>query len=82
VKHFLRSLPDPTSSQPGDVLITNDIWLGTGHLPDITLAKPIFRDGSADRVQRHARRTRPTSAARSAAPSRARCSRRACRSRR
>ena len=27
------------------VLITNDIWLGTGHLPDVTLAKPIFRNG-------------------------------------
>ncbi|MGH7082527.1 MAG: hydantoinase B/oxoprolinase family protein, partial [Acetobacteraceae bacterium] len=27
------------------VLITNDPWLGTGHLPDITVAKPIFRDG-------------------------------------
>ncbi len=27
------------------MLITNDIWLGTGHLPDITLAKPIFLDG-------------------------------------
>lgn len=30
---------------PGDVLITNDIYDGTGHLPDITVAKPIFRDG-------------------------------------
>ena len=27
------------------MLITNDIWLGTGHLPDITVAKPIFRNG-------------------------------------
>ena len=44
VKHFLRFFP-PDQLQPGDVLITNDIWLGTGHLPDITLAKPIFRDG-------------------------------------
>jgi N-methylhydantoinase B len=26
-------------------LITNDIWLGTGHLPDITVAKPIFHLG-------------------------------------
>jgi len=31
--------------QPGDVLITNDLWLGTGHLPDITVAKPIFPHG-------------------------------------
>jgi len=39
VKHFLRFFP-PDKLEPGDVLITNDIWLGTGHLPDITLAKP------------------------------------------
>jgi N-methylhydantoinase B len=44
VKHFLRFFPPETLS-PGDVLITNDIWLGTGHLPDITVAKPIFRHG-------------------------------------
>jgi N-methylhydantoinase B len=44
VKHFLRAFPEETLS-PGDVLITNDIWLGTGHLPDITVAKPIFLDG-------------------------------------
>lgn len=33
----------PQSLEPGDILITNDIWQGTGHLPDITVAKPIFR---------------------------------------
>jgi N-methylhydantoinase B len=44
VKHFIRFFPEETL-QPGDVLITNDLWLGTGHLPDITVAKPIFRDG-------------------------------------
>ena len=44
VKHFLRFFP-AESLQPGDVLITNDLWLGTGHLPDITVAKPIFRKG-------------------------------------
>jgi N-methylhydantoinase B len=44
VKHFLRIFPPETLS-PGDVLITNDLWLGTGHLPDITVAKPIFRHG-------------------------------------
>jgi N-methylhydantoinase B len=44
VKHFLRFFPSH-QLQPGDVLITNDIWLGTGHLPDISVAKPIFRDG-------------------------------------
>ncbi len=44
VKHFLRFFP-PEKLEPGDVLITNDLWLGTGHLPDITVAKPVFRDG-------------------------------------
>ena len=44
VKHFLKFFP-PETLHPGDVLITNDIWLGTGHLPDITVAKPIFRNG-------------------------------------
>lgn len=44
VKHFIRFFPPETLS-PGDVLITNDLWLGTGHLPDITVAKPIFVDG-------------------------------------
>ncbi|MCA3288730.1 MAG: hydantoinase B/oxoprolinase family protein [Roseomonas sp.] len=44
IKHFLREYPAETLS-PGDVLITNDIWMGTGHLPDITVAKPIFLDG-------------------------------------
>ncbi|MCX7370851.1 MAG: hydantoinase B/oxoprolinase family protein [Alphaproteobacteria bacterium] len=44
IKHFLREYPAETLS-PGDVLITNDIWMGTGHLPDITVAKPIFLNG-------------------------------------
>lgn len=41
VKHFLREYP-PETLFPGDVLITNDIHQGTGHLPDISVAKPIF----------------------------------------
>jgi len=44
VKHFRRLFP-VDSLAPGDVLITNDLWLGTGHLPDITVARPIFLDG-------------------------------------
>lgn len=28
--------------RPGDCLITNDPWFGSGHLPDITMASPIF----------------------------------------
>jgi N-methylhydantoinase B len=30
---------------PGDVLISNDGYLGTGHLNDITMVKPIFAEG-------------------------------------
>ena len=30
------------SLTPGDVLITNDPWIGSGHTPDIFLATPIF----------------------------------------
>lgn len=44
IRHFLEAYP-PDTLEPDDVLITNDIWLGTGHLPDITVAKPIFRGG-------------------------------------
>lgn len=35
----------PESWRPGDVFATNDPWLGTGHLPDITAVRPIFRGG-------------------------------------
>ena len=30
---------------PGDVLMANDPYWGGSHLPDITLVKPVFRDG-------------------------------------
>jgi N-methylhydantoinase B len=30
---------------PGDVLMTNDPWIGTGHLFDINVMQPIFRRG-------------------------------------
>ena len=44
IKHFLDVFP-AEELQPGDVLITNDIWMGTGHLPDISVGKPIFHNG-------------------------------------
>lgn len=44
VQAFLRVYPLDQLA-PGDVVITNDIYDGTGHLPDITVAKPIFRNG-------------------------------------
>lgn len=31
--------------RPGDVFITNDPWIGTGHLNDVCLIKPIFHLG-------------------------------------
>lgn len=30
--------------QPGDILFTNDPWIGTGHLPDATMVAPIFHE--------------------------------------
>nr|WP_255600004.1 hydantoinase B/oxoprolinase family protein [Afifella sp. IM 167] len=44
VKHFLKRFPAETL-KPGDVLITNDPWRGTGHIHDISIAMPIFRHG-------------------------------------
>ncbi len=32
--------------KPGDVLISNDAYHGTGHLNDITMVKPVFRAGT------------------------------------
>ena len=31
--------------RPGDVIMTNDPWLGTGHLFDVNVMQPIFRQG-------------------------------------
>jgi len=31
--------------RPGDVFITNNPWIGTGHLNDVSLVKPIFHAG-------------------------------------
>ena len=42
--HMLARFPAETLS-PGDVLATNDPWLGTGHTPDICVARPVFRGG-------------------------------------
>ena len=44
VKHFLRRHPLETL-KPGDVLITNDPWMGTGHIHDVSVAMPIFHYG-------------------------------------
>jgi N-methylhydantoinase B len=41
VRHFLREI-GTARMRPGDVLITNDPWQGTGHMSDVSLVKPIF----------------------------------------
>ncbi len=44
VGHFLAKFP-PASMRPGDHYITNDPWLGTGHLHDLTVVTPAFHRG-------------------------------------
>jgi 5-oxoprolinase (ATP-hydrolysing) len=44
VQALLERFPANTLRQ-GDVLITNDPWLCAGHLFDIALVTPVFRDG-------------------------------------
>ena len=43
IRHFLGEYP-PMTLHPGDVLITNDPWKTSGHLHDLTVITPIFRD--------------------------------------
>ena len=44
VGHFLAKFPADTM-RPGDHYITNDPWLGTGHLHDLTVVSPAFHAG-------------------------------------
>jgi len=44
MSHFLQKFPQD-QWEPGDVVMTNDPWLASGHLPDITMAMPIFYKG-------------------------------------
>ena len=45
VAHFMREIGADTMAE-GDVYITNDPWMGTGHLHDITVVTPVFHDGA------------------------------------
>jgi N-methylhydantoinase B len=45
VGHFLTKFPAATM-RPGDHYITNDPWLGTGHLHDLTVVTPAFHRGT------------------------------------
>ncbi|GAB1575270.1 hydantoinase B/oxoprolinase family protein [Bordetella petrii] len=42
VGHFVARFGDGGLA-PGDVLVTNDPWMGTGHLHDITMVTPVYR---------------------------------------
>ncbi|MFN0184247.1 MAG: hydantoinase B/oxoprolinase family protein [Aquabacterium sp.] len=44
VAHFLERFP-PATLTPGDVLVTNDPWMGTGHLFDFVMVTPAFMNG-------------------------------------
>lgn len=44
VHHFLKEFPKETMSE-GDAYITNDPWLTSGHLHDITVVTPTFHRG-------------------------------------
>ncbi|MEP3297907.1 MAG: hydantoinase B/oxoprolinase family protein [Pseudoruegeria sp.] len=44
VTHFVREIGAQNIFE-GDVFITNDPWMGTGHLHDVTVVSPTFRDG-------------------------------------
>ena len=41
---MLKQFPADTLAE-GDVLVTNDAWLGAGHLPDYVVVTPIFWQG-------------------------------------
>jgi N-methylhydantoinase B len=45
LKHMLRRFPAETLG-PGDVVVTNDPWMGTGHVYDLNVMRPVFRDGT------------------------------------
>jgi N-methylhydantoinase B len=45
IGHVLHEYPAETL-EPGDVLITNDPWLTSGHHYDVTIITPVFRRGA------------------------------------
>ena len=55
IPSFLATLPLTTQSMlarrpaaewvEGDVMLTNDPWLGAGHLPDVSIVQPLFWRG-------------------------------------
>ncbi|CAM4260384.1 hydantoinase B/oxoprolinase family protein [Bordetella muralis] len=51
VGHFVAKFGED-GLVPGDVLVTNDPWMGTGHLHDITMVTPVYRKSSAEAAPR------------------------------
>ena len=45
LSRMLEIIP-PESLRPGDVMATNDAWIGTGHVFDINVVRPVFRGGT------------------------------------
>ncbi|HEX3171910.1 MAG TPA: hydantoinase B/oxoprolinase family protein, partial [Burkholderiales bacterium] len=41
IRHFIAAMKDE-GWHPGDVVITNDPWIGSGHLQDISMVAPVF----------------------------------------
>ncbi len=44
MRNFVKRYP-PDALRPGDVIITNDPWMASGHLIDVSVASPIYRNG-------------------------------------
>ncbi|MBI1775909.1 MAG: hydantoinase B/oxoprolinase family protein [Proteobacteria bacterium] len=44
MRHMLERFPPDTLAE-GDIIATNDPWLGTGHLFDINVMRPVFKSG-------------------------------------
>lgn len=42
----LREIIQPQSMQPGDIYVTNDPWIASGHLNDFLLLMPVFHNQS------------------------------------
>jgi len=43
--HMLECFPSE-KLEPGDLVMTNDPWMGTGHLFDVSVMQPVFRHGA------------------------------------
>ena len=44
LRHFLKTFPKDTLAE-GDIILSNNPWVGSGHLNDLTMAGPIFHQG-------------------------------------